>query len=158
MKRKRIDIEVPIHIKKFIEKEYCQHLDADGTLKCDKRTYLGKLIHFSLQIDAFPKRMEKPKGPVLKIVYFDERYSAYFPHSKIAEFQALLHQMFRESLINYVRSIHSYSNKSDYTVFIRQFLERYEIDPVEEIDFQSLRKIYRDYITRIEKNYQKSFQ
>lgn len=41
MKKKRIDIEVPIHIKKFIEKEYCQHLMPDGTLKCDKRTYLG---------------------------------------------------------------------------------------------------------------------
>lgn len=154
---KRIDVPVPIHIKKFILKEYCQFVSADGVLVCDKRMFLGKLIHFSLRVDPYPKKIEVPKNAtVLRLSYYDRKYSTYFPHQQVGEFVELLKEMFRDALINYVRSVHRYSNSPDYTIHIHQFLSHYEIDE-EDIDFQTVRKIYRDYLRKIRKNYDKSF-
>jgi len=154
---KRIDVPVPSYLKKFIEREYCQFLNQDGVLSCDKRMFLGKLIHFSLRVDPYPKKMEIPKNAtVLKLSYYDRKYSTYFPSQQVTEFVELLKEMFRDALINYVRSVHRFSNAPDYTIHIHAFLQHYGIDE-EDIDFQTARKIYRDYLRKIRKNFDKSF-
>lgn len=154
---KRIQIPVPIHIKKFIEGEYVQQIDKKGYCRIDKRSHLGKLITFVSKVDPFPKRYEPPKNATtLNLAYYDKSYSTYFPVDKIDDFNVLLEDYFKQSLICEVRAIHAKSNQENYSEFVRSFILRYGIVPDVDVDFETIRKIYRDYQAKIHKNFHRN--
>lgn len=155
---KKIEIPTAIHLKKFIEAEYIQFIDAKGYIRVDRRTELGKLIHFVSDVDPFPKKYVPPKNvPLLKLSYYDESYSRYFPVSKIEEFNSLIDEMFRRAMICEVRGVHAKSKTTNYTELVRDFIERYGIEADIDIEFETLRKVYRDYQSKIFRKFQKNF-
>jgi hypothetical protein len=153
---KKIEIVVPPHLKKFIEATYDKN--DKGFMKVTKRSELGRLIEFVKKVDPYPQKYDVPKGATtLKIQYYDESYSTYFPAEKVTQFCSLIDAEFRRALVCEVRSVHEYSRSEDYTPFIRRFLDRYAIIPDEDIEMETVRKIYRDYLAKISKDFQKKF-
>ena len=154
---KKIEIPVPIHIKKFIEGEYVQYVDKNGYCRVDKRSQLGKLIMFASRMDPYPKKHVPPKDkPLLKLAYYDESYSRYFPTDRIDDFIVLLDEYFRQCLIQEVRAKMAITNNQAYTPFVSSFLQRYNIEADIDIDLDTARKIYRDYQRKIHRKFQKN--
>jgi hypothetical protein len=73
------------------------------------------------------------------------------PPEKLANLVKSLDEQFRRALICEVRALHELCG-GDYSKFIRNFLSRYGIQADEDIDFDTVRKIYRDYLDRIDKS------
>ena len=153
---KKVEFAVPPHIKKFVEGTY--DLTDKGYVKVEKRSELGRLIEFVERVDPYPKKYKVDSTmPILKIQYYDESYSTYFPIDKIKEFCNLLDAEFRRAFVCEVSSVHEYSRVEDYTPFVRRFLDRYNIIPDVDIEMETARKVYRDYLVRISRNFQKNF-
>ncbi|MDI9864452.1 hypothetical protein QM480_08955 [Flectobacillus sp. DC10W] len=154
---KKVEFAVPPHLKKFIEGTYLTQ--EKGFIKIGKRSHLGRLIQFVQKVDPYPKKYKVPENStVLKLQYYDESYSTYFPVEKAKELCELIDAEFRRELICEVRSVHEYSRVIDYTPFVRRFLDRYGIIPDVDIEMETARKIYRDYLAKISKEFQKTFR
>jgi len=78
------------------------------------------------------------------------------PPDKYVELARQLDEIFRRSLTCEVRRVHELSG-GDYGRHIRCFLERYQIEADIDVDFETIRKIYRDYLDRTGKKNRKIF-
>ncbi|OIN55499.1 hypothetical protein [Arsenicibacter rosenii] len=147
--QKRITLSVPVYLQKFLVGEFIGEYSEKGAcLHVEKRSEIGKLIHLVSRYYPFPVAVPKPAGTTITISYYCREKSYEFPADKYGELTRQLDEIFRRSMICEVRRVHELAG-GDYGVHIRQFLNRYQIEADVDVDFETIRKIYRDYLHRI---------
>lgn len=148
--RKKVVLSVPRYLKKYLlHPEFGQIVD--GALYVGGRSFIGSYI--SSVSRPIPFVLPKPdlSGTKLIIWYSSRERTHEVPPEKLASLVKSLDEQFRRSLICEVRALHELCG-GDYSRFIRNFLTRYEIEADVDIDFDTVRKIYRDYLERIDKS------
>ena len=149
---KKLTLPVPKYLKKFIEVEYN---GAEGLVHIEKWSELGRMIHLVSRSIPFPVVHEKPSGTTITITYNCREKAFEVPSEKIPDLVRQLDEIFRRSLICEVRSVH-YLAGGDYSQYIRTFLARYDITPDIELEWETIRKVYRDYLSRVDKKNKKN--
>jgi hypothetical protein len=160
---KRITIELPSYLKKFFLFEYdgfqTQKAGQDprDEIKVAKTSELGKQLQLIIQPIPFLQQYEPPKGSgALTINYTTRGKIDEVDIDRLAGLIRVMDETFRRTLIAEVRGIHALT-RSDYSPFIEAFLERRGIIRDVEIEFETARKIYRDYMDQLSKKRQKTF-
>ncbi len=151
MSKKKVVLTVPRYLKKYLlNPEFGDVIN--GTLHVSGRSFIGSYI--SNMTRAMPYTYSpKPDlcGKTL-VIYFTIRERTHeVPAEKLACLAKSLDDQFRRSLICEVRALHDVCG-GDYSRFIRNFLARYDIEPDVDIEFETVRKIYRDYLHRVDKS------
>ncbi|KAB7728011.1 hypothetical protein F5984_19850 [Rudanella paleaurantiibacter] len=142
--KKRLTLQVPKYLKKFLEGEF---KGQNGEIHVEKWSELGKLIHLVSRSYPFPIAPVRAGGNTISISYYCREKSFEVPPDKMHALGNQLEEIFRRSLICEVRKVHEMAG-GNYGPYIRQFLERYGIEPDVDVDFETIRKIYRDYLAR----------
>lgn len=148
--RKKIVLSVPRYLKKYLlNAEFGQVVD--GALYVGSRSFIGSYI--SSVARPIPFIMPRPdlSGTKLVIWFSCRERTHEVPPEKLANLVKSLDEQFRRSMICEVRALHELCG-GDYSKFIRNFLSRYGIEPDVDMDFDTVRKIYRDYLERIDKS------
>lgn len=148
--RKRLSLQVPRYLKKYLlHPEFGQVVD--GELFVHGRSFIGSYI--SSVARPMPFVMPKPdlSATRLTIWYSCRERTHEVPQEKLANLVKSLDEQFRRALICEVRALHELCG-GDYSKFIRNFLGRYEILADVDVDFETVRKIYRDYLDRVDKS------
>ncbi|WP_266364170.1 hypothetical protein [Tellurirhabdus rosea] len=151
---KKITLPVPRHLKKFLEGEY--GVTPKGVIHVEKWSEVGRLIHLASRVVPFPIKAEKPSGTTVTISYYCREKAYDVPPEKLKELVLQLEEIFRRSLIFEVRKVHELTGQQ-YGRFVTDFLDRYGIVADEDIEWQTVRKVYRDYLDRINKQNQKIY-
>jgi hypothetical protein len=156
---KEITISVPKYVYKFLlsESDY-DHLGT-GTILAPKKSELGELIYcMSKMIDynqVFVTPVQTKSHEVLTIQYKCKKKAFDVPVDRYAALTAFLNEQFRASLIREVSAIHAMHGGWDYSWAVRSFLGRRNIIVNDcqdkDIDFETAKKIYRDYLERVRK-------
>ncbi|UHG93381.1 hypothetical protein [Spirosoma oryzicola] len=141
---KRITLPVPVYLKKFLEGEYNAQT---GVIKVEKSSQIGQLINlvsrpYPLAIPARPV-----PGTSVTFAYYCREKSYDIAPDKLVAMVRQLEEIFRTAMIFEVRKVHELVG-GDYAPHIRQFLDRYDIKRDVDIDWETVRKIYRDYLNR----------
>lgn len=147
--RKKVSLSVPRYLKKYLlHPEFGQIVD--GELFVNGRSFIGSYI--SSVARPIPFVLPKPDLSTtrLTIWYSCRERTHEVPPEKLANLVKSLDEQFRRSLICEVRALHELCG-GDYSKFIRNFLTRYSIEADLDIDFETVRKIYRDYLERTDK-------
>lgn len=147
---KTLAVPVPKHVKKFLEGEFA---GVEGKITVEKWSELGKLIFLASQPLPFDVQYQKPEGTTILISYYGREKTVDVPPTKLSLLSKQLDEIFRRTLIAEVRSMHA-AHGGDYGGYIRTFLERYDIAPDVDVDWETIRKIYRDYLVRMDKKNQ----
>ena len=155
MKTKYYAFNCPVHLKKYLENKY--KIDKAGNVVLAKVSSLAVFIHFGLKTISYPspKKIDN-KLPFVKIKYFEETFSKFLPNDSDSLILEFIDRQFREELVTFVSGCHM-QHGDEYTVFVWQFLERYGIVRDEDIQSETARKIYRDYLEKNLKSHQKHF-
>lgn len=156
---KKIAVELPIHLKKFFMFEYDGYARKNGVdeIHINKHSELGKLMHLISRPIPFTQREKKPVGTgVLHIRYYSHVQAMEIDLQKIPSLIQYMDEIFRRTLICEVRGGHELSG-SDYGPLITAFLKRRGIERDIDIDYQTVRKVYRDYVAKINRKMAKSF-
>lgn len=151
---KKITLEVSRHLKKFLEVEY--GTNPKGEIMVEKWSELGRLIHLVSRPIPFAMSARKPEGTTVRIAYYCREKAYELPPDKLPDLVRQLDEIFRRSLICEVRKVHELAG-GDYGPYIRHFLDRYDIVPDVDVEWETVRKIYRDYLNKTEKKNQKIF-
>jgi hypothetical protein len=153
--QKRLKLKVPIYVKKYIEGEY--GVDDKGQVKVDRKSELGCLLHAISRAIPYNYTYPEVKGPNVLILSYSTLVKVYdVPPDKIEHLATQLDEMFRSALISEVRGKHELIG-GDYGCFVTDFLNRYGIISDVDANWQTMRKIYRDYQDRVAKKRQKIF-
>lgn len=149
---KRITLPVPAHLKKFLEGEYNAQ---GGVIKIEKWSQIGQLINlvsrpYPLTIPAKPV-----SGSSVTFAYYCREKSYDIAPDKYPAMVRQLEEIFRTAMVFEVRKVHELVG-NDYSPHIRQFLDRYQIRRDVDIDWETVRKIYRDYLNRNDRKNRKS--
>ncbi|MVM37264.1 hypothetical protein GO730_05815 [Spirosoma sp. HMF3257] len=148
--RKKIVVSVPKHVKKYFLNPEFGSLEPDGGLYVSGRSLIGAQIAGMAIATPFVFSRVEPSGNNLTIWYSCRDKTHEVPLEKMSTLAKALDELFRRSLIIEVRALHGLCG-GDYSRFIRSFLERYQIEPDVDVDFETIRKIYRDYLERVDK-------
>ncbi|OJW76346.1 hypothetical protein [Spirosoma sp. 48-14] len=147
--RKKVVLSVPRYLKKYLlNSEFGQVID--GTLHVGGRSLVGSYIASITRPVLFPLPKPEITGSKLVIYYTNRDRTVEVPPEKLASLVKSLDEQFRRSLICEVRALHELCG-GDYSRFIRAFLNRYNIEADVDIEFDTVRKIYRDFLERIDK-------
>jgi len=141
---KRLTLQVPKYLRKFIEGEY---KGANGQVQVEKWSELGKLIHLVSRSYPFPIAHVRATGSTITISYYCREKSYEVPPDKLPDLVHQLDEIFRRSLICEVRKVHELAGGA-YGPYVRSFLDRYGIEADVDVDFETMRKVYRDYLAR----------
>ncbi|MCK8493800.1 hypothetical protein M0L20_18180 [Spirosoma sp. RP8] len=141
---KRLTLTVPKYLKKFLEGEFEAQA---GILHVEKWSEIGSLMNLVSRSYPFPMSVEKPSGTTVIISYYCREKSYEVPPDKIPALTKQLDEIFRRSLICEVRKVHELAG-GNYGPYVRTFLERYSIEADVDVDFETMRKVYRDYLAR----------
>lgn len=155
---KTISLIVPRHVKKFILSEEGYKNEADCVI-VPKRSELGEMIFGVSNTISYTQKFEfreLPKGyDWISLRYNCKKKSYDVPVEKYRTLEAFLVEHFRGALIKEVAAIHHVHPNEDYGWIVRSFLERRRIvfddSPGKEIDWETAKKIYRDYLQLIQK-------
>ncbi|MGF7217487.1 hypothetical protein GGR92_003661 [Spirosoma lacussanchae] len=154
--RKKVVLSVPRYLKKYLlNAEFGQVVD--GTLQVGGRSFIGSYIASVSRPIPYPLPRLDLAGTKLIIWYSSRERTHEVPPEKLASLVRSLDEQFRRSLICEVRALHELCG-GDYSKFIRNFLKRYSIEPDVDIDFDTVRKIYRDYLERMDKSNRELYQ
>ncbi len=159
---KRITIQLPGYLKKFYMYEYSGSRSGKGErerdeIHVDKTSELGKLIHLISRPIPFTQHYQRPTGEGLLSVRYYVREKIYdIPVEKLPQLVTQMEEIFRRTIICEVRGGHDLCS-GDYGPLVAIALERRGIVRDVDIDYQTVRKIYRDYIGRIAKINGKTF-
>lgn len=149
--QKKIAIALPPYLKKFYLYEYdgFQTVKNDGLhdeIKVSKASELGKLLQLIIKPIPYVQKYDRPSGTgALTIHYTTREKIAEVAVDKLPTLIRVMDETFRRSLINEVRGIHEIT-EGEYSVFIEKFLDRRGIVRDVDIEFETARKIYRDYM------------
>lgn len=141
---KQLTLQVPRYLRKFLEGEF---KGQAGKVHVEKWSELGKLIHLVSRSYPFPIAVVRPTGSTITISYYCREKSYDVPPDKLPDLVHQLEEIFRRSLICEVRKVHEMAG-GNYGPYIRSFLERYSIEADVDVDFETIRKVYRDYLAR----------
>ena len=137
---------------KFFRAEY--RAEGDGSIYVKKTSELGKLLH--LVARPIPYVQKKPpvadlrlKAETVTLLYTVKEKTTEVPNQKIPLIAEQMDVIFRRTLIAEVRGIH-HLLAGDYGPHVADVLRRRDISE-EDIDFQTARKIYRDYLEKTER-------
>ncbi len=148
--KKTILVELPIHVKKFFMAEYHGYTNKHGRSEIDvkKSSEIGSLIDAVSRPILHNQPILKPEGDgVLAITYYCHILSHDVANDKLPKIAKAMDHIFRRSMICYVSSIHEIVG-GDYGPYVSQFLANYGIEREIDVDYQTMRKIYRDQIDR----------
>ncbi len=149
---KYLTISVPKYVKKFVEYEYPP--GEDGWSQVKKNSWLGEMIDgvsFELPNTVVYPRQE---GTTIRLRYFCRNKIWDVPPFKIVSLKKQLDETFRSALIREVRRLH-FELQSDYTPLIEKVLRDWGIERDVDVDFETIRKMYRDNIKKVAENRQK---
>ena len=153
--QKYLTVSVPKYVKKFVEYEFPP--EEDGWSRVKKNSWLGEMIDgvsFELPISVvYPEQ----KGSTVRLRYFCRNKVWDVPPFKIVSLRRQLDEGFRSALIREVRRLH-YEIQGDYTPLIEKVLKDWGIERDVDVDFETLRKIYRDHMKRIAEKRQKNMR
>lgn len=146
---KTIHVVLPTHLKKFFIHEYQGYVKKNGfdEIHVDKNSEIGKLIHLVSRPIPFTQEVIKPSKDTLSIRYYTHVQSFDVPNFKLAILALQLDEIFRRTIICEVRGGHELTG-CEYGPLVAQCLKRRGIERDVDVDYQTIRKIYRDYITK----------
>lgn len=155
---KTISLIVPRHVKKFILSEEGYRLQPDAVY-VPKRSEIGEMIFaasMTISYTQLAEVRELPKGSEwITFRYNCKKKSFDVPTEKYRHLEAFLIEHFRGALIKEVAAIHYVHPFEDYAWIVRSFLDRRGIitdDAAEkDIEWDTAKKIYRDYLETIQK-------
>ncbi|GAB3990369.1 hypothetical protein GCM10028807_17380 [Spirosoma daeguense] len=147
---KKVVLTVPRYLKKYFLNPEFGDITSEGELKVSGRSMLGSYIASVTRTIPYPTVKHESTSNKLVIWYSTRERTHEVPPEKLASLAKSLDEQFRRALICEVRALHSLCG-GDYSRFIREFLARYSIEPDVDIEFETVRKIYRDYLERIDK-------
>ena len=155
---KKLVIGLPSYLKKFYVAEYGgEQIEKSGkvetVIRVEKSSELGKLIHLVARPILTTQSYPKPDGETLTLLYYSRKKSYVVPAEKVAGLVKQMEEIFRRTIICEVRGVHEESG-TDYGKYLARCLERRGIEKDIDIDFDNVRKIYRDYIQKIERKNQ----
>ena len=156
---KKILVPLPVYLKKFFIHEYNGYQKKNGIdeIQVDKRSELGRLIHLLSRPIPFTQKPAKEKtAGALSIRYYTHVQALDIDVDKLPQMAVYLDEMFRRSLIYEVRGAHELTG-CDYGPLVTAFLERRGIDRDVDVDYQTMRKVYRDYISKTNREMKKSY-
>lgn len=156
---KKIVLTLPVHVKKFFLFEYGGYTKKNGVdeIHVDKNSELGKLIHcISRPIPFTQKRITSTSPGALSIRYYTHVQAMEVPNDKLALLAQVMDEIFRRSVICEVRGGHELAG-CDYGPLVSAALIRRGIERDVDVDFQTVRKMYRDYITKNNRKTEKSY-
>jgi hypothetical protein len=155
MKTKYHALNLPAHLKKYVETKY--GVDKKGNLKLTKCSTFGTFVLFGMRTITFPQSKKIDKGlPYIVIKYFDPSLSKFLPSDSDEAIIEFIDRQFREELVAFVAGSHE-ADGEHYTKYVWNYLNRYGIVRDEDIESDTAKKIYRDYLEKIQKNNQKVF-
>ena len=144
---KRLTLSVPKYLKKFLEGEFDGQA---GVIHVEKWSEIGSLIHLVSRSYPFPLPIERATGTTIIISYYCREKSYDVPPDKLPDLVRQLDEIFRRSLICEVRKVHELAG-GNYGPYVREFIERYGIVADVDVDWETMRKVYRDYLARIDR-------
>lgn len=159
---KKLVISLPVYLKKFFVYEYNgeiveKHGKPETILKIEKSSELGKLIHLVSRPIVCGQRYDKPEGETaLTLLYYSRQKSYVVPADKIPALTKQMEEIFRRTIICEVRGVHEESG-GGYGEFLTRCLERRGIIKDIDVDFENVRKIYRDYLDKMDRKNRKIF-
>lgn len=152
---KLITLNVPVHVKKFFYFEYngyCRKKRNNEEIEeihVDRSSELGRLIYLISRPIPFPQTHPKPSGAgALSVRYYTREKLYEIPADKVELLVKQMEEIFRRTIICEVRGVHDVCG-GDYGPFVAQALERRGIVRDVDIDYQTVRKMYRDYAEKI---------
>ncbi|WP_254562141.1 hypothetical protein [Dyadobacter diqingensis] len=155
---KTISLIVPRHVKKFILSEEGYRKQANA-IYVPKRSELGEMIFAVSNTISYTQIFEErqlPNGSEwITFEYNSKKKSFDVPVEKYKVLECFLVEHFRGALIKEVAAIHYVHPNDDYSWMVRSFLTRRGIVTDDagdkDIDWETVRKIYRDYLDVIQK-------
>jgi hypothetical protein len=152
---KKLELPLPLHLKKFLEYEY---ETRNGVIHVEKSSWLGHMIYLSSFHIPFTQPPVKITGTSVNIQYYNREKVRDVPNDKIQDLVKQIDEQFRFALRVYVSGLR-YNLQCDYSPFIDQFLKLidFNTDGLPEKDWEGIRKIYRDYEAKVAKKNQKRF-
>ncbi len=156
---KKLTVELPVHLRKFYMVEYDgvevqKGNKTEYVINVEKSSEVGKLIHLIARPIPFTQERREFEGSKLSILYSAREKAYEVPVDKLKLLSLQLDEIFRRTMICEVRSVHEVTG-GDYAPFVKQVLNRRGIEIDVDIDYQTARKIYRDYLEKIAKKNQK---
>jgi len=156
---KKVVLTLPVHVKKFFFFEYNGYTKKNGIdeIHIDKNSELGKLVHLISQPIPFTqKRVTSSEPGALSISYYTHVQSMEIPNDKLPLLAQYMDEIFRRSLICEVRGGHELA-LCNYGPLVTKSLKRRGIERDVDVDYQTMRKIYRDYVAKTNRKMEKSF-
>ena len=156
---KKIVLTLPVHVKKFFFFEYSGSTQKNGVdeIHVDKNSELGKLIHLiSRPIPFTQPRIASTAPGALSIRYYTHVQAMEVPNDKLPLLAQFMDEIFRRSLICEVRGGHELAG-CDYGPLVTASLKRRGIERDIDVDYQTVRKMYRDYIMKTNRKMAKSY-
>ena len=156
---KKIVVVLAPHVKKFFQSEYDGYEKKNGSdeIHVDKHSELGKLIHLISRPIPYTQKTERPTGSgVLSIRYYTHVQSLEVPVDKLPLLALYMEEIFRRTMVAEVRGGHELVG-SDYGPLVTRSLERRGIERDVDVDYQTCRKVYRDYISKLHRKNTKKF-
>ena len=155
---KTVHVHLPVHIKKFFIFEYGGYLKKNGhaEIHIDKNSELGKLIHLISRPIPFTQAVTSSSPDTLSIRYYTHVQAFDVPADKMSLLVTMMDEIFRRTLIHEVRGAHELVG-CDYGPLITSFLKRRGIEKDIDVDWQVMRKVYRDYIAKTNRKMQKIY-
>lgn len=157
--KKTILIDLPVHVKKFFMVEYGGYKAKNGTDQIDVKKFseLGNMVTAVSRPIPWTQKIERPQGDgVVAITYYSHTLSHEVSNDRLAMIAKGMDHIFRRSLISYVSALHDLLG-GDYSPHVNSFLEIYGIQRDVDVEFETLRKIYRDRIDRVNRQRKKSY-
>lgn len=164
---KTISLIVPKHVKKFIlsEEGYRAEPDVD-VIYVPKKTEIGEMLFASSITISYTQKeniRSIPKGwEQIAFKYNCKKKCFDVPVEKYPHLENFLIEHFRGALIKEVAAIHYVHPFDDYGWMVRSFLERRGVvvddSSDKDIEWDTAKKIYRDYLDSIQKKNRKSLK
>ena len=155
---KTLHLPLPEHLRKFFMFEYDGYKKKNGYLeiKIDKNSELGKLIHLISRPIPFSQKSTKASLGTLSIRYYTHVQSFDVPTEKIPLLITLMDEIFRRTLIHEVRGAQELAG-CNFGPLVSAFMKRRGIEKDVDVDFETMRKVYRDYVRKTNMKMQKIY-
>lgn len=146
---KTIHVTLPVYLKKFYMHEYYGYETKEGfaEIHINKHSELGKLVHLSSRPIPYTQKAVMTSDSTLSIRYYSHVQAVDVPNEKLEILAGVMDEIFRRTIICEVRGGQELTG-CNYGILVGKCLERRGIERDIDIDFQTVRKVYRDYISK----------
>lgn len=155
---KTIQVILPVHVKKFFLYEYSGYEKKNGVseIHIDKTSEMGKLVDLATRTITHTQKIIEPCKDTLSIRYYTHLQSQDVPNLKLLLLAFSMEAIFKRTLISEVRGGHELMD-GNYGPLVAEFLKSRGIERDIDVDFQTMRKVYRDGVAKINRKQAKSY-